>query len=301
MAETEGRLTRSSPTCPKNDELLIAIPLEKTSSHLLPQPTLQLLPPRMSHPRQFQPIPHYSSPVLPPSTIGSCSTTTPITPSDSPVSLFRLPRELRDYVYTYLSFTEATWIGTPTLVAGQRDVIVEKDTMKQPATFIRTNSSIILVSSEVRDEFRTAVWRSFVKSDRQVDLRLYDFASKPLVILASRFPLDLQKLLEKRKCRVDFRFTEALKQYRTMDQRRFRGIFQSSIVNWVLFFHDVGLKAEHSFDECRWEDAYLVEIAIKFGMIIHRNVLRTDPNVLQIKAAAHKSLQAHLERLRGTP
>ena len=271
--------------------------LEKTSSRLLLQPTLRSLPPRTTHPRQLRPIPHYLPPVLPPSTTGLCSITTPVTPSDSSTSLFRLPLELREYIYTYLSFTEATWIGAPTLVADKRDVIPERDTMQQLATCIKTKLSIILVSSEVRDEFRTAVWRSFVNSDRQVDLRLYDFTSKPLSILASRSPTDLQKLLEKRKCRVDVRFTGAFKDYRTVDQRRLRVLFQSLIMNWVLFCHDAGLDAEYSFDDCKWEDSHMAGIAINFGMIEHRDVLRTDPNVMNMKVAVRKSLDAHFQRL----
>lgn len=234
--------------------------------------------------------------------VSTATITTPVSTSDSPISLFRLPRELREYIYTYVSFAEATWIGSLPLVGKQHDVIVEEDTIRQSATFIKTNSSIIAVSREVRDEFRTAVWRNYMKSDRQVDLRLYDFACKPLRTLASSSPLDLQGLLGERDCHVDVRSTEAFEHYRTtMDHRSLRALVQSLIMNWLLFCHDIGLEAEHSFDGCRWDDSHIVAGAIKSRRFRHHDVLRTDPNINEIKIAVRKSLNAHFIRLRALP
>jgi hypothetical protein len=184
--------------------------------------------------------------VIPATTI-----TSPLTTSDLSPSLSRLARELRDYVHIDLSLTEATWIGTPPNTTGKRNVVIEKPTMRQPATFVRTNSSIVLASSEVRDEFRTAVWRSLMESDREVDLRLYDFDPTPLRrFFDSCSPSELEKLRVKGKCHMHIHLTEAFQPVPRIPIMNLMPLIQDAIVAWVQFCRGRRLQAEqYSFDD----------------------------------------------------
>jgi hypothetical protein len=189
--------------------------------------------------------------------------------ADTSISLFRLPRELRDYIYTYVSFNEATWIGSPPLVAGQQDVIIEENTMQQPATSTKTHSSIIITSSEVRDEFRTAVWRSLITSDRQADLRLYDFTPAPISdFFASCSPSELQTLLVGGKCRVHIHLTGVLHTRHLTPQLRLKISLSDVIMAWVSFCLRIGLETTYSLhDRCDWDELMLAESGLQNEMV----------------------------------
>jgi hypothetical protein len=176
--------------------------------------------------------------------------TTPLTASDLPTAISRLPRELRDHIYTYVSINEVTWIGNPPLTAGKRNVIIEKPTMQQPATSIKTNSSIVLASSQTRDEFRTAAWRSLIKSDRKAHLRLYDFDPTPLRrFFATCSPFELKKMQMKGKCHVHIHLTGAFQPVPKIPIMNLMPYIQEAIVAWAQFCRGRRLQAEeYSFD-----------------------------------------------------
>jgi hypothetical protein len=176
--------------------------------------------------------------------------TTPLTASDLPTAISRLPRELRDHIYTYVSINEATWIGNPPLTAGKRNVIIENPTMPQPATSIKTKSSIVLASSQTRDEFRTVAWRSLIKSDRKAHLRLYDFDPTPLRrFFATCSPSELEKMQVKGKCHVHIHLTGAFQPVPKVPIMNVMPYIQEAIVAWAQFCRGRRLQAEeYSFD-----------------------------------------------------
>lgn len=181
--------------------------------------------------------------LMPTSKLNNAATiTTPDTPSDLSTSLFRLPLELRDYIHIDVSINEATWIGNTPITMGYKDVIIERPTMQKPATFIKTDSSIILASSEIRDEFRTAVWRDLMKSDRLVTLKLYDLTLTPLSdFFASCSPSELQKLQVKGKCHVHIHLTGVFW------QQHKSGSIRDVVQAWLSFCGRIGLDATYSF------------------------------------------------------
>jgi hypothetical protein len=204
---------------------------------------------------------------------GLVPTTTITTPataisSDSPFALHRLPRELQDRIHTYISLNVATWIGSPPLATKQQEiVIIERNTMikmNKPATLIKTHSSIVLVSKVVRDDFRTAVLRTYIESNCQVEFLLYDFDSKPLRdFFAACSTLQLQKLQKKEKCLVQFHLTKDIRRFRTSPELCLRGLVQSLVMGWVSFCDEVGLDdVVYSFRKCDFFDGQVVDISI---------------------------------------
>jgi hypothetical protein len=194
---------------------------------------------------------------------------TPGTASDLSPPLFRLPLELRDYIYIDASINEATWIGnTPIPTGYKEDVIVEKPAIMQtPATFIKTDSSIILASSEIRDEFRMGVWRDFMnsESDRHVALRLYDLLLTPLGdFFASCSPSELQKLQVKGKCHVHIHLTGVFwQQHKTPLDGGTDGAINDVLRAWLSFCDRIGLEATYSFaDSSAWPALTLIEGAL---------------------------------------
>jgi hypothetical protein len=170
------------------------------------------------------------------------------TPSDLSTSLFRLPLELRDYIYIDVFINEATWIGNTPITMGYKDVIIERPTMQKPATFIKTDSSIILASSEVRDEFRTAVWRDLMQSDRHVTLKLYDLTLTPLSdFFASCSPSELQKLQVKAKCHVHIHLTGVFWQQHKTPLDGGSGSIRDVVQAWLSLCDRIGLDATYSF------------------------------------------------------
>jgi hypothetical protein len=188
--------------------------------------------------------------------------TTPGTPFDLSTSLSRLPLELRVYVYIDVSINEATWIGNTPITMGYKDVIIEKPTMPKPATFIKTSSSIMLASSEVRDEFRTAVWRDLLNSDRPVTLKLYDLILAPLSdFFASCSPSELQKLVAKGKRHVDIHLTGVFWQKHKKPEDGGSGSIHEVVMAWLSFCGRIGLDATYSYaDSSAWPAMTLVHV-----------------------------------------
>jgi hypothetical protein len=171
---------------------------------------------------------------------------------------FRLPRELRDEIYIYASTTQKVWIGRPPrLEHTPDDVIVEKASTYKPTTLIRTKHSIVSVSHETRDEFRTAVWREYITTTRRVRFRVYDFAFSPIDELFAHCSASEVKKLQKRdKCRMHHHITTVFHVY-----RRFHRAYQE-IANvldaWLVFEMRAPMIAKQSIDECDWYDAKML-------------------------------------------
>ena len=199
-------------------------------------------------------------------TVPAATITTPAVISDSPCSLFPLPRELRDYVYGYLAPDEAFWIARPPVVGEQENAIVERASMHKSAALIKSKHSLIFVSRDTRDEFRVALWRAYVDDpDRQATLRVYDFDPKPIRdLFTGCSPLDLSKLLAKEIDHVNMYFTGDLQRYRDLGQLNLRGLIQTLMMRWVSFCDEKGLNPMYSFSSsrCAWTDMAVVDIAI---------------------------------------
>jgi hypothetical protein len=201
--------------------------------------------------------------LVPTTTIAAPATATA---SDKPFPLHRLPRELQDHIHTYISFNAATWIGTPLLATKEKDIVavVERNNMHKPATFIKTHSNIVLVSKQIRDDFRTAVLRTYMESHRQVEFLLYDFDSKPISeFFAACSTPELQKLQGKEKCLVQVHLTKDIRRFRKSPELCLCGPFQSLVMGWVSFCDEVGLEdVDYSFVKCSFFDVQLVDISV---------------------------------------
>jgi hypothetical protein len=162
--------------------------------------------------------------------------TTQVVISDSPHFLFRLPREIRDYIYAYLAPDEAFWIARPRVIGKQRNAVVERASMHKSAALIKCKHSLIFASRDTRDEFRCALWRDYVDSDRQVPLRVYDFDPKPVRDLFTGCSiLELPKVLNKGRYRVSMYLTGDLRRFRKVAQLDPRSLIQTLIMRWVDF------------------------------------------------------------------
>jgi hypothetical protein len=187
------------------------------------------------------------------------------TASGSSFPLHRLPRELQDRIHTYISFDAATWFGSPPLATEQQDIVViEKINIYKPASFIKTHSNVVLVSKKIRDDFRTAVLRTYMESHRQVEFLLYDFDSKPLrEFFAACSTLQLQQLQKKEKCLVQVHLTKDIRRFRTSPELCLRGLVQSLVMGWVSFCDEVGLDdVVYSFEKCYFFDVQVVDISV---------------------------------------
>jgi hypothetical protein len=197
--------------------------------------------------------------LMPPAT----TITTPAVIFDSPHFLFRLPREPRDYIYAYLAPDEAFWIARPPVIGKQKNAIVERASMHKSAALIKCKHSLIFASRDTRDEFRCALWRDYVDSDRQVPLRVYDFDPEPISDLFAGFStLDLPKALKKRRYRVSMYLTGDLRRFRKVGQLDPRSLIQTLIMRWVDFCDENRLHPIYSFSKCAWIDMAVVDVAI---------------------------------------
>lgn len=229
------------------------------------------------------------------------TTPTTATASDSFFPLHRLPRELQDRIHTYISFSAATWVGRPPLATEKQVVVIENTPMLQPATLIKTHSNIILVSKEVRDNFRNAVWRTYMESHRQVNFLLYDFDSKPLSdFFAGCSTLQLQKLQKKEKCLVNVHLTRDIRRYRKTPKRCLHGLVQSLVLGWVSFCDEVGLDdVEYSLKKCSFFDVQLVDIAVSQRVESSLQVwedLQTSPSFVHLEPAFTQTLGREMFR-----
>jgi hypothetical protein len=196
--------------------------------------------------------------------VPAATITTPVVTSDSPDLLFRLPRELRDFVYAYLAPDEAIWIARPPVVGKHVNAIVERDSMHKSAALIKSKHSLIFVSRDTRDEFRCALWRAYVDdSNRQVPLRVYDFDPKPISdLFTGCSPLDMSKLLEKEGYRVKMYLTGDLRRFREVPRLDPRSVIQTIIMRWIKFCDEIGFEPMYSFSKCTWLNMAVVDIAI---------------------------------------
>jgi hypothetical protein len=190
-------------------------------------------------------------------------TTPPVVISDSPHFLFRLPRELGDCIYAYLAPDEAFWIARPPVVGKKQNAVVEKASMHKSAALIKCKHSLIFASRDTRDEFRCALWRDYVDSDRQVPLRVYDFDPKPVRdLFHGCSTLDLPKVLQKGRYRVNMYLTGDLRRFRKVAQFDLRSLIKTLIMRWVEFCDENRLHPIYSFSKCTWIDMAVVDVAI---------------------------------------
>jgi hypothetical protein len=192
----------------------------------------------------------------------------PVVIFDPPFPLLRLPRELRDQIYAYLTPDEAFWIGRPPVVGEQKNAVVESDYMHKSAALVKSKHSLIFVCRDTRDEFRSALWRAYVDDpDRQAAFRVYDFDPKPISeIFNGCTTLELPKVLSKwRRQRVRMYLTGDLRRYRGLVQLDSRGLIQTLIMRWVAFCDGTGLDPMYSFSRCTWENMAVVDLAISQG------------------------------------
>jgi hypothetical protein len=158
---------------------------------------------------------------------------------------------------------EAFWIARPPVVGKQKNAVVEKASMHKSAALIKSKHSLNFASRDTRDEFRCALWRDYVDSDRQVPLRVYDFDPKLVSdLFTGCSPLELPKLLEKRRHRVNMYLTGDLRRFRKVAQLDPRGLIQSLIMRWVDFRDENGLDPIYSFSKCTWIDMAVVDVAV---------------------------------------
>ena len=233
--------------------------------------------------------------------VPAATITTPVVISDSPDLLFRLPRELRDFVYAYLAPDEAIWIARPPVVGKQVNAIVERDSMHKSAALIKSKHSLIFVSRDTRDEFRSALWRAYVDDpDRQATLRVYDFDPKPIRdLFTGCSPLDLSKLLAKEIDHVNMYFTGDLQRYRDLGQLNLRGLIQTLMMRWVSFCDEKGLNPMYSFSSsrCAWTDMAVVDIAISQGTDERPKgwyAIRSNPHFQRLEAFFQVRFGRHL-------
>ena len=192
----------------------------------------------------------------------------PVVIFDPPFLLLRLPRELRDQIYAYLTPDEAFWIGRPPVVGEQKNAVVESDSMHKSAALIKSKHSLIFACRDTRDEFRSALWRAYVDDpDRQAAFRVYDIDPKPIgEIFNGCTTLELPKVLSKgRRQRVRMYLTGDLRRYRGLVQLDPRGLIQTLIMRWVAFCDGTGLDPMYSFSGCTWENMAVVDLAISQG------------------------------------
>lgn len=179
-----------------------------------------------------------------------------------PASAFpflKLPVEIRDQIYVYISLTEDTWIGSPPLPDHGKNVIVEQT---RPSTYVKTSHSIIILSREVRAEFRCAVWHNYMTTLRQIDIRVHDFVTRPLAFFfALCSPLEREKLNTPAKCRVRLHLTTNFQKYR-LSRVADRKIAEA-LDAYVAFCERVHLVVEHSLDRFEWYDLRLLRSALR--------------------------------------
>jgi hypothetical protein len=175
---------------------------------------------------------------------------------------FRLPPELRDEIYTYASTTQKVWIGRPPrLDHTPDDVIVEKNSTYKPTTLIRTRHSIVSVSHETRDEFRTAMWREYMTTTRKVRFRVYDFSLSPLKeLFTSCSASEVKKLQKRNKCRVQHHLTASFHEYRR--ENRLWELIQL-FTAWLKFNVHTLWHAKQSIDKCDWYDTQLLRTTLE--------------------------------------
>ena len=219
--------------------------------------------------------------------VRATTTTTPVVTFDSPFPLLHLPRELRDSIYAYLTPDEEFWISRPPVVGKRRRAIVERFFMRKPATLIQSEHSLIFACRDTRDEFRCALWRDYVDSDRQVPLRVYDFDPKPISdLFAGCTPLELPKSLQKGRYRVSMYLTGDPRRFRNVARLDPRGLIQTLIMRWVDYCDENGLDPMYSFSKCTWDDMVVVDVAISQSNVgaspEYWDEFQTDPHFLRL-------------------
>lgn len=169
---------------------------------------------------------------------------------------FSLPPELRDQIYVYASVAEGidTWIGAPPLFEGQKDSIIEKINQ---STFVKTSSGIVALNHQARSEFRWAVWRDYMTTKRQIDVRVHDFMPASIKsFFTSCSSLQLERILKPNRCHVRIHLIRNFHKHRGVP-RADESVMQA-LKDWVVFCDGSHLVAEHSLDEFDWYDVMLI-------------------------------------------
>jgi hypothetical protein len=141
---------------------------------------------------------------------------------------------------------------------------------------------------QTRDEFRSALWRNYVYSDRQVPFRIYDFNPKPISALFNGCTaLELPELLKKSRYGVNMYLTGDLRRFRRVSPLDPRGLIQTLIMRWVDFCDEIGLAPKYSFSNCTWRDMAMVDIAISQSNFEASpedwDEFQSDPHFLRLK------------------
>lgn len=232
----------------------------------------QKMPGRPHHPRAAHNGITFTRDSTAPSHTQSLRETSSSKPAVSSVTFFpffRLPRELRDEIYAYVSMTEDVWIGRPPRFAHDPDdVIIDQASIYKPTTLVRTKHSIISVCHKTRNEFRAAVWREYMTSARQVHLRVYNFAFGPLEeFFASCSESEVTKLQDEDKCHVHHHLTTMFQEYRRSHNAYWEIASLSDV--WLKFFERASVDADQSIDKCDWHDIRLLRSALEHDWITH--------------------------------
>lgn len=171
----------------------------------------------------------------------------------------KLPLEISDQIYVHVCLTDDTWIGGPPLPDRGKNVLVEQT---RPSTYVKTSHSIIILSREVRAEFRCAVWHNYMTTLRQIDIRVHDFITRPFAFFfALCSPLKREKLNMPAKCRVRLHLITNFQMYR-LSRVADREIAEA-LDAYVAFCERVHLVVEHSLDRFEWYDVRLLRSAFR--------------------------------------
>jgi hypothetical protein len=147
-------------------------------------------------------------------------------------------------------------------------VVVEKRSLYKPVALVKTEHSIIGTCHEARDEFRAAVWRDYMTSNRRIHICVYDFAMGPIEeLFANCSASEVAKLQIRDNCRVYHYITGAFHKYRQSKNAYWEIV--DLLDAWLLFAKHVSLDAKQSIEECDWYDARLPKTTMLEDKITH--------------------------------
>lgn len=194
----------------------------------------------------------------------------------APVSLFSLPKEIRNKIYGYVYLTAPTWIGAASIIDDKNaqvddfsahkepaqlpgSKIPSYDTSHKPSVFVKSKTSLVLTCHQLRSEYRDAVWWRYLHKlgpGEHIDVRVRDFrfehlehlitccSSEELLKLYSRRPRSLR-----RKLHIRLYLNHVSPRWWSLKRRRAGDeVIQKPIREWAIFVQRTGLRAEYAVD-----------------------------------------------------